>query len=48
MTTAGVITGAAGAVALTGGIYLMVRALPGVSVNRATPQASVVGVGGRF
>ena len=46
MTTAGLITGGAGALALTGGIYLMVKALPEVTVGGAPPQ--VVGLVGNF
>jgi hypothetical protein len=37
LTTAGLITGAAGALALPGGIYLMVSALPSVQVTPAAP-----------
>lgn len=38
MTTAGLISGAAGAVAVAGGIYLMVSALPSVIVGGAAPR----------
>lgn len=50
MTTAGLITGAAGALSLSGGIYLMVRALPGATVEPASPRVAgtTVGLGGRF
>jgi hypothetical protein len=44
-TTAGLITGAAGALALPGGIYLMVKALPGVRVDRASPGVAVSAAG---
>jgi hypothetical protein len=46
MTTAGLITGAAGVLSLGGGIYLMLNALPSVSVGQATPYT--VGAAGRF
>jgi hypothetical protein len=46
MTTAGLITGGAGAVTLGGGIYLMLRALPNIRVDAASPYA--VGLAGRF
>ena len=50
MTTAGLISGGAGVVTLAGGIYLMLQALPGVTVDRAPPGAMgmAAGVGGRF
>jgi hypothetical protein len=50
MTTAGLITGAAGVAALAGGIYLMIRALPAVSVGGASPYLSsrTLGLAGRF
>ena len=37
MSRAGLITGAAGVLALVGGIYLMLTALPDVSIQRAGP-----------
>jgi hypothetical protein len=46
MTTAGLITGGAGLLALPGGIYLMVKALPSARVELA-PAASG-GIGGSF
>ena len=50
MTTAGLITGAAGVFALTGGIYLMIKAVPAVSVGGASPYLSgrTVGLATRF
>ena len=50
MTSAGLITGAAGAVTLTGGISLMMRAVPAVSVGSASGYLSgrTVGLAGRF
>jgi hypothetical protein len=50
MTTAGLITGAAGAIAVPGGIYLMLKAVPSVNVGRASPHVSgtAVGVSGTF
>jgi hypothetical protein len=51
MATAGLISGAAGIVALTGGIYLMIRALPAATVGRAAPLAAAgtaMGVAARF
>lgn len=50
MKTAGLITGAAGLVALGGGIYLMLSAVPGVSVEPAAPRAAipVLGVAAAF
>jgi hypothetical protein len=47
-TTAGLITGGAGALALPFGIYLMLDAVPTVSVERAGPPGAGVGVGGAF
>jgi hypothetical protein len=46
MTLAGLITGGAGALALPGGIYLMMKALPGFTIQGAAPYAA--GVGARF
>jgi hypothetical protein len=43
-TTAGLITGAAGALALPGGIYLMLKAIPSVQVDRAPPNFPGAGV----
>ena len=37
MSRAGLITGAAGVLALVGGIYLMLTAVPGVNIERAGP-----------
>jgi len=37
MSRAGLITGTAGLLALAGGIYLLLDALPGVSIERAAP-----------
>jgi hypothetical protein len=37
MSRAGLITGTAGVLALVGGIYLMLTAVPGVSIERAGP-----------
>jgi hypothetical protein len=50
MTTAGLITGGAGLVALPAGIYLMVKALPGAQVQPAAPAGPGVtaGLTGRF
>jgi hypothetical protein len=50
MTTAGLISGAAGLVAIPGGIHLMMRAVPGVSVGSTLPQPSgaTAGVSARF
>lgn len=50
MTTAGLITGAAGAIALPGGIWLMLRAVPRVHVERAEGRTMglAAGLGGRF
>ncbi len=50
MFLAGLITGAAGGAALVGGIYLMFKALPSVSIGRATPYVSAnqIGVAGTF
>lgn len=50
MTTAGMITGAAGVLTLSGGLYLMLKALPSATIYPAAPapSARVVGVGGRF
>jgi hypothetical protein len=50
MATAGLITGAAGGITLAGGIYLMMKALPSVSVGRAVPYVAgmTVGLGTRF
>ena len=49
MTTAGLITGAAGVVAIPGGIYLMLQGVPSVSVDRAsTPSGAVTGIAGAF
>jgi hypothetical protein len=48
-TIAGLITGGAGVVVLPGGIYLMLTAVPSVSVERAAvPPGAGVGVGGAF
>jgi hypothetical protein len=50
MTTAGLITGAAGAIALPGGIYLMLRAVPSASVDRASASTlgTAAGIAGTF
>jgi len=50
LTTAGVITGGVGALALPGGIYLMVKALPAATVGGAPPQVSgmAAGLAGSF
>jgi hypothetical protein len=50
MTTAGLITGAAGGIALTGGIYLMMNAVPSASVGVAAPYpaGTTVGLATRF
>jgi hypothetical protein len=50
MTTAGLITGAAGALTLPGGIYLMMTALPSARVDRAAPGLSgtAAGIAGTF
>jgi hypothetical protein len=50
MTTAGLITGGAGAILIPAGIYLMVRAVPAVSVDGASPYGpgSAVGIAGSF
>jgi hypothetical protein len=49
MTTAGLITGAAGALALPGGIYLMMTAVPGVTIDRAAPNVGAIAtVGATF
>jgi hypothetical protein len=50
MTTAGLITGGAGAVALAGGIYLMMKAVPSVTVGPAAPSVSgaALGIAGTF
>lgn len=50
MTTAGLISGAAGLIAIPGGIYLMLKALPGATVERGSPQipGAAVGVAGTF
>jgi hypothetical protein len=45
MATAGLISGAAGAMAVLGGIYLMMKAVPFVSVGRASPYGSSTTVG---
>ena len=45
MTTAGLITGAAGAVAIPGGIYLMMSAVPSVTVGTTPPHVSGTMVG---
>jgi hypothetical protein len=47
MTTAGAITGAAGAIALPGGILLMINAVPSATVERAPPGAAA-GIAGTF
>jgi hypothetical protein len=49
-TTAGLITGGVGTVALVGGIYLMVKAVPSVSVKPASPGMAglTAGIAGRF
>jgi hypothetical protein len=41
-TTAGLITGAAGALALPGGIYLMLKAVPQVSIDRNSGAAAAI------
>jgi hypothetical protein len=49
LTTAGLITGGVGLLAVPGGIYLMVKALPSARVERAGPVSGVVGgIAGRF
>ena len=50
MATAGLITGAAGAIGVPFGIYLMMKAVPQVSVGLASPQppGTMVGFSGRF
>jgi hypothetical protein len=50
MTTAGLITGGVGAFTLASGIYLMVKALPSVRVDRAMPGLSgmAAGIAGTF
>jgi hypothetical protein len=50
MTTAGLITGGAGLLAVPGGIYLMLRAVPSVDVRSALPgvAGAALGLGGRF
>jgi hypothetical protein len=50
MTTAGLITGTAGLLALPGGIYLMMKAVPSVSVDRAAPDmpGAATGIAGTF
>jgi hypothetical protein len=50
MATAGLISGAAGAVSLVGGIYLMLQAVPGASVGPAAPLRSgaTLGLAVRF
>jgi hypothetical protein len=50
MTTAGLITGGVGLLAVPGGIYLMVKALPSARVERAAPSVSgpSAGIAGRF
>lgn len=42
MTLAGLITGGVGALAVPGGIYLMVKALPGFTVNGTPPYGAAV------
>jgi len=42
MTTAGLITGGVGALALPGGIYLMMKALPEFTVNGTPPYGAAV------
>lgn len=42
MTLAGLITGGVGALAVPGGIYLMVKALPSFTVNGAPPYGAAV------
>jgi hypothetical protein len=46
-TTAGLITGGAGTVAVLGGIYLMLKAVPSVSIRPAAPGLAAA-VGGTF
>jgi len=50
MTTAGLISGGVGAVSVAGGIYLMLEAVPTVSIDRASPNmaASGIGMAGRW
>ena len=50
MSTAGLISGFGGAVALAGGIYLMLDAVPGVQVDRAAPSRAGLSarIAGRF
>jgi hypothetical protein len=50
MTIAGAITGGVGLLTLPGGIYLMMSAVPSVSVDRASPgpAGAAAGVGGTF
>jgi hypothetical protein len=50
MTTAGLITGAAGAVALPGGILLMINAVPRATVDRASAALAggAIGIAGTF
>jgi hypothetical protein len=50
MTTAGLITGGVGLLAIPGGIYLMVKAVPSARVDRAGPAASGLagGIAGTF
>jgi hypothetical protein len=50
MTTAGLITGGVGALAVPGGIYLIVKALPRVTVGGAPPYFSgtAAGIAGTF
>jgi hypothetical protein len=50
MTTAGMITGMAGGAALASGIYLMLKAVPAVSVGAVAPYLSrnTAGLSGRF
>jgi len=50
MTIAGAITGGVGLLTLPGGIYLMMSAVPSVSVDRASagPAGAAVGMAGRF
>jgi hypothetical protein len=50
MATAGLITGVAGGAALAGGISLMLRAVPAVSVGAVAPYLSrdTLGLSGRF
>ena len=50
MTTAGLIAGAAGILAVPGGIFLMLKGAPSVSIDRASPSPSgaLAGIAGTF